>query len=397
MEPVQSRKSSTKWSLGWLGLICTATAAVLLGLTKTPPAADTYVVVAYNELGMHCMQNDFSQMMILPPFNTLHAQVLKRGMGPDIMTGDITVTFELPSNTSSSSKTNFWSFVKPLMGLDLPPDIGLGGFGLSGTMAFDAARRDWGATGIPLTPIDDDGKENPYPLALVTVKNDQGTVVAQTQAVVPVSWEMSCNLCHNKAGESVATNILSAHDRLHGTNLIAHQPVMCAQCHSDNALGAAGQPGVSSLSAAMHGAHANRMDAIDLANKCYACHPGVRTNCLRDVHAASAITCTDCHGSMAQVADTRRNPWVQEPRCDQCHHRAGFEFEQPNTLFRNAKGHGGTQCMTCHGSPHAVGPAVTATDNAQALRLQGHTGPINTCTVCHTSMPTEAFFHKVDN
>ena len=30
-----------------------------------------YVVLGYNELGMHCMNEDFSEICILPPFNTL--------------------------------------------------------------------------------------------------------------------------------------------------------------------------------------------------------------------------------------------------------------------------------------------------------------------------------------
>ena len=31
----------------------------------------SYVVLGYNDLGMHCMNQDFSQLCILPPFNTL--------------------------------------------------------------------------------------------------------------------------------------------------------------------------------------------------------------------------------------------------------------------------------------------------------------------------------------
>ncbi len=378
----------------WIGLTVAAlgaSAAALLGFGEQA-APSTYVVAAYNDLGMHCMQNDFSQMMILPPYNTLHAQVIRRGGEPQIMTSGVTVTYELPGNTHSSDKTNFWANAQALLGAAVPPDMGLAGFGMTGTMTFDATRNDYGATGIPVTPINDDGTENPYPLALVTAK--VGTaVIGQTQAVVPVSWEMSCNLCHNTPGESVATSILKAHDKLHATSLISSQPVMCASCHSDNALGAAGVPGVSSLSAAMHGAHASHMGQANLANSCYACHPGIRTTCQRDVHAGKNISCTQCHGGMAAVGNPTRNPWVDMPRCGDCHQRAEFEFEQPGKRYRDSTGHGGVQCMTCHGSPHATGPATTATDNAQAIRLQGHAGILNTCTVCHTSQPAEAFEH----
>lgn len=359
------------------------------------PAAGPYVVMAYNNLGMHCMNSDFSQLLILPPYNTLHAQVIRRGVEPTIMQSGITVSYEFPTNTHSTDKTNFWEYAPALFGVTLPADVGLTGLGMFGTMTRDAARNDFVGEGIPITPIDDDGRENPYPFALVTVKsNSTGAVIAQTQAVVPISWEISCNLCHTAAGESVATNILKAHDRLHGTNLIGQQPVLCAGCHADNALGTTGQQGVPNMSSAMHLAHAPRMGQAGLENSCYACHPGVRTNCQRDVHAARGVTCTACHGDMAAVGNPTRNPWLEEPRCGSCHQRSEFEFEQPGQLFRTSQGHGGVQCMTCHGSPHAIGPAVTATDNAQAMRLQGHTGPLNDCLVCHTSQPNEPFEHK---
>jgi len=361
------------------------------------PQRDPYVVMAYNNLGMHCMNSDFSQLLILPPYNTLHAQVIHRGAEPTIVGSGVTVSYEFPSNTHSTDKTNFWEYAPALFGVTLPADVGLTGLGLFGPMTRVAARNDFMAEGIPVTPIEDDGRENPYPMALVTVKsNSTGAILAQTQAVVPVSWEISCNLCHEAPGESVATNILKAHDRLHATNLINQQPVLCAGCHSDNALGTTGQQGVSSMSAAMHTAHGPRMSQISLENECYACHPGVRTNCQRDVHASRGVTCTNCHGGMAAVGNPNRNPWVEEPSCGSCHHREEFEFEQPGQLFRNSKGHGGVQCTTCHGSPHVVGPAVAATDNAQAMRLQGHTGPLNDCLVCHTSQPNEPFEHKRD-
>lgn len=378
----------------WCAVIAGAAANASIAGGIEDPQRDPYLVVAYNDLGMHCMQNDFSQMMILPPYNTLHAQVIRRGIEPTIVESGVSVSYFLPSNTHSTDKTNFWEYSAALLGANLAPDVGLAGNGMFGTMVRNSSRNDFEAVGIPVTPIDDDGKENPYPMSLVTVKNTSGAVIAQTQAVVPVSWEMSCNLCHNSQGESVATNILKAHDRLHATDLIHQQPVMCASCHSDNALGTTGQTGVPSLSHAMHGAHASRMGQINLENNCYACHPGVRTNCLRDVHAANGVTCTTCHGDMAQVANTSRNPWLQEPRCATCHQRAEFEFEQPGVLFRNSTGHGGVQCMTCHGSPHAIGPAVTAADNAQAMRIQAHTGPLNDCLACHTQQPSEPFEHK---
>ncbi len=362
-----------------------------------PVQAQTYTIVAYNDLGMHCMQNDFSQMMILPPFNTVRAQVIRRSGSPEPIWEGITLRYEMPMNTHSSDKTNFWEFAQPLLGVDLPRDVGLGGFGLRGTMTPTAARRDFSAVGIPVTPIDDDGREDPYPLMLITARNSAGTVVGQTQTVVPVSWEISCNICHNTAGISTATDILRAHDRLHATTLEQSQPVTCAACHADPALGAPGVAGVSNFSAAMHGSHASRMSAVTLDNECYACHPGFRTNCQRDVHAANNVVCQSCHGGMAEVASPSRIPWVTEPRCDNCHSRSRFEFEQANTLYRDSVGHGGVQCWVCHGSPHSIAPATTPKDNIQAIRLQNHPGKLDTCTVCHTQTPDDPFPHRRDD
>jgi hypothetical protein len=373
--------------------------AVGLGFAATGPRSgppDTlgeYVVFGTNDLGMHCTQQDFAQLMILPPYNTVHAQVIRRGDEPEIMESDVTVRYTIPSNTRSSDKTNFWTYAQDLFGITLPSDVGLTGHGMSGVMAA-TPNRDWNVTGIPITPIEDSGRENAYPLATISVIRN-GQMVARTQAVVPVSWEMNCNLCHATPGVSVGLDTLRKHDALHGTQLEQHQPVNCSSCHADPALGAPGQPGLPTMSSAMHAAHAPRMGAISLENKCYACHPGVRTECQRDIHFARGITCTDCHGGMEEVGNPARTPWVDEPRCADCHSRPGFEFEQPGALFRQSVGHGGVTCLACHGSPHAVTPSVFPVDNLQAINIQGHSGPISECVVCHTTTPSEPFFHRV--
>jgi len=357
-------------------------------------------VLGFNDLGMHCINQDFSELMILPPFNNLHAQVIDRGgEDPRIVTSGITVTYTIPSNTTSANKTNFWNFAQALFGTAPPPNIGLTGNGLAGNMT-PVAGGIWEASGIPITPLNDNMQEDPYPLATITVTQN-GAITAQTQAVVPVSWEISCNLCHNTPGISTAMDILKAHDRLHDTTLATGpKPVACGSCHVQPPLAALlpGNPNLSTLSSAMHTAHAPRMAQAGLNNPCYACHPGIRTQCLRDVHASAGMVCTDCHGSMADVGNPSRQPWADEPRCGTCHPRtpiAGFQLEQPGTLYRNSKGHHNIYCAACHGSPHAITPTITAQDNIQAIALQGHAGTIDTCTVCHSSQPDESFPHSV--
>lgn len=369
------------------------------GINPSVVSSGAYTVLGYNDLGMHCMNEDFSEMCVLPPANTLRATVIKRGDDPQITTTGVQVTYSIPGNTKSDSKTNFWQYAKAIFGVALPANMGLFGFGLSGAMTATPARDFW-AHGIPLTPIQDSGINDPYQLSQIYVKQN-GKVVAATQAVVPVSWEMSCNECHKPSGKgadlTVASNILLAHDKLHQTNLINQKPVLCAKCHADPALGAPGVAGVRTLSGAMHTAHATRMGTRTPEQTCYSCHPGPTTKCLRDIHKANGMTCVNCHTSMAAVGSPTRTPWITEPRCGSCHHVAGHEYEQPGVLFRDSVGHNGVKCIACHGSPHAITPTLNPRDNVQAIGLQGKAGTISKCTVCHTSTPSDPFNHSRNN
>jgi hypothetical protein len=362
-----------------------------------PVAPPPYVVVAVNDLGMHCSQEDFSEICILPPYNTLRAQVIIPGEEPEILDGDVTVSYSIPEHSRSADKTNFWTYAPQLFGVNLAPDVGLTGHGLTGTLTpvQQGNNKYFEVTGIPVLPTDDAGRLDPYPVGIVTVSGVQGT--ASTSAVVPVSSEMSCSLCHGDPGTSVAHDILADHDALHGTHLVDQKPVLCASCHADPALGTTGAPGVPMLSHAMHTSHAPYAASTGLDNACYACHPGIRTQCQRDIHKTNGVDCVDCHGGMAAVGDPARMPWADQPRCSNCHSKPGYQFEQAGTLFKDSIGHGGVRCVTCHGAPHTIGPATTPVDNAQAIAIQGHAGPLNTCTACHIQQPDENFFHKVDD
>ena len=101
---------------------------------------------------------------------------------------------------------------------------------------------------------------------------------------------------------------------------------------------------------------------------------------------SAGLRCHGCHGGMAQVANPQRQPWLEEPRCADCH---AFPYqENPGTLYRNSRGgHSAVMCAACHGSPHAIYPSVEPLDNKQSIWLQGAAGPINTCGVCHTNRP----------
>jgi len=358
------------------------------GVSGANAAGDKYIILGWNDLGMHCYNSDFRDMAVLPPYNTLWVQVVKVGNPPVIVTQGINVTYSFQDNSYSAGKTNFWSFDQQLFGVDLKPNVGLKGKGLTGRM--DLALDHFVAEGIPLTEFNDSTPtvSQPYQLAKIVVRQKStGLVLARQTVVTPVSSEMRCDKCHNDNGTAnpaihtgrIATNILTLHDKNEGTKLMSQRPVLCATCHGSNALGAPGDPTLPNLSNAMHARHSGKVP--NTLNGCYNCHPGPKTHCLRDVMSVEEdMTCISCHGPMQKVA-LNENPWLNEPRCDSCH-----DVTQDNALYRFSKEHGGLYCEACHDSTHAIAPSSNPRDAIKFKALQGSNGPLTECTVCHTVM-----------
>ncbi len=153
----------------------------------------------------------------------------------------VTVTYEAVAdasgsiNTTSRNKTNFWQFVQPLYGASPDVDAGLAGSPMPGSsnqpqpMTFDGSLNWFAATGIPITPYDDAGNKNFYPMMRLTARNASGAVLATTDIVLPVSDEMDCRACHSSgsgpaaqpaagwandpdSGRDYRLNILQLHD-----------------------------------------------------------------------------------------------------------------------------------------------------------------------------------------
>lgn len=361
------------------------------------PSTDQYLVIAWNDLGMHCANKDFANMCILPPYNNQYAQVIRKGSPsqlPLVMNGTsgIYITYEIPGNTYSVGKTNFWSYSSQLFGVTLPPNVGLTGMGLVDTMVKNDLWNYQHADGIPITAFNDSvlTTEDPYQLTLIRAYSPSGQLLASTQSVIPVSHEIKCvsSGCH--ASELA---ILQKHDQVPGFN-INNRPIFCATCHSDNALGMPGQPGVDPFSQVIHMKHGEFIKTGTNAD-CYKCHPGENTQCWRDVmHTTTGLItkCQNCHGSVYNVGKTieedDREPWFDEPSCgaSNCH---GPQYaEEPGKLFRESKGHGGLFCSACHNSPHAILPTTQPRDNVQNIALQGFSGTLKECSVCHGYTPT---------
>lgn len=373
-----------------------------------------FVILAWNNLGMHCYNPSFKRMAVLPPFNTIWAQVYRKASNPELITSGITIEYSYPDNSYSGAgtpaKSDFWDFAEQLFGSPLALDIGLTGKGMTGT--FDLKADHWEAEGIPVTEFRDQDaipgggpltwKRYPYQLATVIVKrNSDGAELARTRVVTPVSSELNCHTCHGDTGaatikypitpsgtEDADLNILRLHDHIEGTNHEGKQPVLCAKCHASNALGTLGNMGVPNLSKAMHARHRGIEGITEDTTGCYACHPGPETKCLRDVMTLerSVAGCVTCHGDMAAVA-ANPTPWINEPRCDstQCH---GGEVKQDKPLYNMSKGHHSVYCAACHDSPHAIAPSRETNDGIKFTELQDGEGPVKECSMCHGFKPS---------
>jgi hypothetical protein len=360
------------------------------GVSNT--AATSYVILAWNDLGMHCLNPSYDTAVILPPYNTIRAQVLQRGNKPSVVTSGITVSYRIINNTTSQKGlfAQFWQYASQLFGVTPAVNHGLNlddptvSNGLTGDMLAKSGY--FIASGIPVTPVNDGGGWNPFQLAELTVRNTAtGTVLAQTRTTIPTSDEIHCGKCHAVGGTltQVFEDILDKHDTMHGTSLKSQKPVLCASCHGSPALGAPLQTGKPYLSQAIHNSHSTR------GATCYDCHPGAVTQCNRSTkHTAADGNCTTCHGTMGNVASTiasgSRTPWANEPKCMTCHTGVA-EVDTGATLYRNATGHGGVFCAGCHGSPHAMTPSNQASDNYQAIQYQGKAMSIGDCRVCHST------------
>ncbi len=419
------------------------------------PNKSGYSLMAWNDLGMHCMDgNDFSVFSVLPPYNNLHAQIKDKNGA--LVTSGITLTYESIKgtdgkiNTKSALKTNFWSYVTSLFGANLQPNVGLTGNPMSSTtpasMTFNNTHKWWEAEGIPLTPYNDDGSKNYYPLVKVVAKDSRGTVLAQTQTVLPVSDEMDCKRCHASNSQAAARpnsgwvndansekdykyNILRLHDQKepnairnnsaalqakgysynnNGLEATARAgtPILCAACHKSNALPNVGigfnaNVNIPSFTRAIHAKHATVDDPatnMTLGNSnnrsaCYACHPGSKTACLRgamgdakDANGNNSMQCQSCHGTMSHVGDKNREGWLDEPNCQACHHDS---VRETSAVLSN-----GTLRDTLD-KRFATSPNTPSTGKSLYRFSTGH-GNLQ-CEACHGSTHAVYPAHPADN
>ena len=399
-------RNSIRFAVG----ICLGT----LLFSSVASAQTTSQVLSWNNLGMHCMDDDFSVMAILPPYNTVLAQVVVGTNGTARRvdgTGGVQVNYRAvldadgSINTTSIGKGNFWDYVFPMIpaiGAPLAPDEGLelpgsspaawmpGPANTPKPMYFETGPGWFVAWGIPITPFDDDLQLNPYPLMHVSTSGG-GFNSASTDIVLPVSLEINCRLCH-ASGAGVAArpdpdwewnpvqakdyrfNILRLHDQVRFqtmpiayTNILASRgyntqglyasvvqsgrPVLCALCHVSEAVPGSGHPSVPPLTEAVHGFHAG---VTDPATGQLLGNALNRAACYR-CHPGAETRCL--RGAMGRSVDINGALNIQ---CQDCHgpmsaiastNRTGW-LDEPN-------------CQACHTGDAVSNNGQIRYDNAR--------------------------------
>lgn len=423
------------------GTTTAAPSGTPVATVAVPPGE--YRVLANNDLGMHCMDKEFSVFSILPPFNVVNAQVVRKiANGPPqvLQPGQVELTYTQVAdangsiNSRSAGKSDFWTHAPALFGANLTPGQGLTGLYLPADaptpgpqpLAWNAGEELFRAFGIPITPVDDVGGMNPYPLLRIQARNpSNGQVLASTDVVVPVSSETDCRNCHltgtiaandptitwsNDSNPEVQAkrNVLILHDANQGTDLIHHQPVLCASCHYSPPLdlggvgapphssggpitGGGGNPGPGVhvgaanttavneaamghataipqlMSRVMHTYHGMQLDAQgnpvfppngSIQSTCYQCHPGAITECLRGPMKTAGMDCYSCHGDMLAVGGAF--PMVSGGSLDGTH---DGQVRRPWMDL--------PRCQSCHtgdATNHLTGPNLVT--SADGIRLR---------------------------
>src|SRR3974377_1510695 len=97
-------------------------ATILLAATVVQPTllqAASAQIVGWNNLGMHCMDSDYSVFSVLPPYNTIESQLIVNGQLVTSSHG-YTVTYQAVAdpdgsiNSTAIGKGNFYTYVAPL-------------------------------------------------------------------------------------------------------------------------------------------------------------------------------------------------------------------------------------------------------------------------------------------
>ena len=449
-----------------------------------PPVSGDVTILANNDLGMHCADQDYRIFSILPPYNVIGAQVILRGQEPDLLTRADGVELSYyaiasnivdpnddtapPSATDSVNSTsqnaagifkgNFWStdgngmdpngflaydplYPAGVLGMfPFLPDLGLPApeverlwlgdgtlhaeqsampgialpYSANDPQPFHTFAEDFPfftsfgfgyiaqnfrrylAEGVPIMPVDDQGRGNAYPLMRVQAHDAGGNLLAEVDTVLPVASEADCQGCHleqevcngldlgipcddianwygrgaefitgdtidtsdpsaagfvpGETAEQVALNaakinILRLHDARHGTALDADRFITCATCHYSPALDLA-QLGPNDDNGKEQTQH------VSMSRAMHGFHGGLRDDRVNDPDGVFAGLFPDMPPPSERTPEQKAQ--ILEETCYNCHPG------KRTKCLRGAMETGGMVCQDCHGQSTQVGNDFTA-------------------------------------
>ena len=379
-------------------LMCTGFQSIAQGATSA--------LLGWNNLGMHCMDSDYSVFSILPPYNTIEAQLVVSGKLVKDGTG-YSVTYEAIAdpdgsiNSTSIGKGNWNLYASFIYGIpsSFTADNGLAGWNMPGLanppqqMKFEtyntpapgvSTPTNWfRAEGIPLMPYDDKGTKNTYPLMHLVARDASNDIIATSDIVLPVSDEMDCSACHGSGTQTNAQpaagwvfaaskdrdyrlNILSLHDE-HQFDLYPalYKDALAAKGYNASGLYATATGGKPVLCAGCHASEALGLPSFSSSNG--------------TVPALTSAVHTKHAGVLDPVLNLTLDSSTNRNACYRCH---------PGSTTRCLRGVMGSaiaadgsmemQCQSCHGSMSQVGSSA---------RVGWFMEPA--CQNCHTGTATK--------
>jgi hypothetical protein len=386
------------------------------------------IVLASNDLGMHCACPGFSTFMLLPPFNTIRAQVIRKGgEDPQVLGGSsgIRVHYAIKENTDATlgadPRYQDWMRNAPKLGFKAFPvkdanghiQSPITGANLAGNMTAKPQGW-WEVVGVPVYPdaskrspasaktlLDPLGgpKRNPYLTGNIKVfDKSSNTLLAQTSITVPVAFGGCCN-CHLSVAKQLnypetAQGSFEAMGFLHSQNSSGIDiaqidpdgdgtpgPIRCSQCHLDPAMGDKTPPGGYKLSGrtlpvskytfsdVLHRFHTQDsmvlgMYDANIAKNCYQCHPGNGINCYRDHHTQASL-------------NGKTKLWCTDCHGDLNQRVAQNQMAKPWSVATLPK------CSSCHTGTIGENPTLGGFGGS-FLNSMTHGGPL-LCSTCHGS------------
>ncbi len=394
--------------------IISALALVTL-LATAAMAATGYRVIAYNDLGMHCACPTFAGFLLLPPFNTIRANVYRTGGVDPVYIDDLTaaaqgltVSYSLVENTDAILKADpyfsSWITNAPKLFPGFAPVnaqgnvVGLTGKKLADTMNYDATAFGWVAAGIPAYPVttgdvtkdimtDPLGgpKRDPFITANVYLKNSTGAVLGQTSTVVPVAFGGCCT-CHIPLAQqngypATPAGSFAYLGKLHGLNASKVDfsyidpdgdgtggPIRCSWCHLDPAMGESVAPGVPAGYRILPGA---TFTAADVKVS-----PRTFSDVLHKYHTQNAKVLTQFDANIAK-------------NCYDCHPGNGV-----NCYRGSHKGKTAIWCTDCHGDLNqrvATNQLIKPWDQTTLPSCYNPSPGITSAFPCHSSTTYPTF------